>query len=407
MGAIMEGIVVNVGPHGTFIDVGAEKNALLFANVKDSWQFRRGDIISACRVDYVNPIAQRLAVRIVDMQAELAANRLPLEALKEGAVVDGVVTDQSGAGVFINIGAARDGRLNAPHKIGRRFRRGQVLRDLVISGVDLAKNQITFTLQDPEAALAELLMVGKPAPVWRSMGGEGGDAAPRSPRKKFAPGCFVDGVVSSITDRGIYVDLVGDDVDTKEFVALLHVPPQVRSEFQNGDRIEGMQIVRVTHGGPDGSLLELSMDDPELEDDERRNGMAKAGVVEQALQETPSTEADEFGSAEVNCIVAGRLADGRVVHVGPKDVFIDLGSGREGVLQVPSEFLGEFQEGDEVKGMLVDSVDSQGKVILSMEDPPLSAEEEEEDAPAATESQATEGHAPHDDQFAQVEASGL
>merc|ERR1719277_1123433 len=139
------------------------------------------------------------------------------------------------------------------------------------------------------------------------------------------------------------------------------------------------------------------MDDPELDEDERRNEIGK---------ETPSTEADDVGSNGVACAVAGQLVDGRVVHVGPKDVSVDLGSGHQGLLQVPAEFLGEFQEGDEVKGMLVDSVDPQGKLILSIEDP-LSAEEPEDVASAAPELQTAENLAPHGGQVAQAEAAGV
>jgi len=390
----MEGVVVNTGPHGTFIDVGAECNALLLASVKDSWQFRHGDIISACRVDYVDLTARRLRVRILDIQAELAGNRMPLEMLKEGDVVDGVVTNVSNSfGVFINVGAARDGRLSVDRRFAGLFRRGQVIRDLRVASVDLAQLRIALALVDPEAASKELLMVGKPEVVWKSMGDAREDAPAAAPRKAFVPGCAVDGVISSITLHGIFVDVLEDDPSMERHTALLHVPPEKRSEFQEGDYIEGMQVVRAGLVGPNAVWLELSMEDPELGGNEQDGCMTKTDHDGQTPQMTPSTEAqceaveeeaaareedevEELEVAGVSHIVAGQLVDGCVTFVSPEAVFVDLGSGREGVLEVPAEFLCEFQKGDEVKGMLVNRVDSDGKVFLSIEDPDLFPEDE-------------------------------
>jgi len=173
-----------------------------------------------------------------------------------------------------------------------------------------------------------------------------------------------------------------------------------------------VQRARGGHIGG-GTLLEVLMEDPELEpelepelwgeecQEQRCRKGARAGAAREALlprgalrQAGNEADAEERESADISCPAVGQLVDGRVTYMGLEAATVDLVSGREGVLQVPSGFLSELQEGDEVKGMLIDGLASDGKVLLTVEDLFLVPDEEvagsaagpksvDDDAPAA------------------------
>merc|ERR1719350_1543592 len=65
-----------------------------------------------------------------------------LEDMREGDVLEGVVTNVSPAGVFVDVGAVRDARLSIPARFGRRFRIGDVVQDCTIESIDLDQGRM-------------------------------------------------------------------------------------------------------------------------------------------------------------------------------------------------------------------------------------------------------------------------
>lgn len=198
---------------------------------------------------------------------------MPLEEVKIGDVFEGVVTNVSTSGVFVDIGAVRDARLAVSAKIGRCFRIGDVVQDCTIERVDLERGRMSATLPDPDAAVRDL------PPKDR---GQKGQSAPKAkaqrPKAKSAPraksesrpfkpveaamsledlhvGDVVDGIVSNKTPYDVFIDIgCGKD-------ARLALPRRLCAQFRKGDQVYGMRVEQV-----DLTLRRVSvvLDEPEL-----------------------------------------------------------------------------------------------------------------------------------------------
>lgn len=280
-GAEVEAIVTNTGNYGVFVDIGAERNARLNMRLREQRRFKRGDKVTVT-IESVDTDTNKVSVTIEDIDEEIEPNRRPLEDFEEGDVLDGVVVDKNQYGTWINIGCIKDGRLNVTTRVGRTFVRGQVVRDLVIDTIDLEKQWIQLSVDDPEAAAADLTIVsleamqGKARKTGKGKGKAKAKAKAKSvaEKKETAParsekangkpevqytgppvGSYVDGMVTSITARGVTVSL--EDGMTGS----LQVSAELQEQFQKGDRVQGMKVEKVGQNG----MPILSMEDPELE----------------------------------------------------------------------------------------------------------------------------------------------
>jgi len=233
-------------------------------------------------------------VSIEDVDEALSESRVPVEEIKKGTYVNGVVDNKSSAGVFVNIGVEGcHGRLQAPRFLGVQLQRGQILRDLYIGTVDVELGRISLLLDDVEGAIEEMEMVSAHAllpdldqdntgakPKSKAKAKEAKEAkkppaakdakdtkTPREPKAKQAKdheedvdvnvkvGDLVDGVVVKISAKNVLVD-IGGGVRCN-----LGVPSELKDEFRRGDRVQGMKVERISSAG----VITLSMDDPELE----------------------------------------------------------------------------------------------------------------------------------------------
>merc|ERR1719510_1275338 len=80
-----------------------------------------------------------------------------------------------------------------------------------------------------------------------------------APDMDFMQGDFVDGVVTSISTKGVMVNIGAETLGT------LVVSAELKNEFQKGDRVQGMKIEKINAST---GAITLSMEDPELEVDE-------------------------------------------------------------------------------------------------------------------------------------------
>lgn len=252
----------------TAVMKGAERNAILAIPARYWKRFRRGDRLDQCIINSVHLDTRKLAVTIEDPEAAITANHVPLEEIVEGSYVDGVVVNKSPAGTFVNIGAIKDGRLAVPRSIGIKFVRGQVLRNLLIERVDLQRNWIALKPDNLKQPFSDIEMVG--LQLTKGMAKAKTKATTKAkaktkanpvlaPDMDFMQGDFVDGVVTSIATKGVMVN-IGAETN-----ATLVVSAELKSEFQKGDRVQGMKIEKIN---ATSGAITLSMEDPELEVDE-------------------------------------------------------------------------------------------------------------------------------------------
>lgn len=272
-GAVLAGVVVNSVKFGVFVDVGAEVNALLQIPSRYWRKFARGDHLDECIIQDVDFDRRRITVALEDPDHALAINRTALEELSPGMYVEGVIDHKNRFGVWVNVFAENMGRLNLQRRYTSRFLNGQVVRNIVIESVDLERRKLGLTLENPEDAVTdELVMVGIPPP-------EPGMRRPRNQAKSKAKakakqarqlqalppatlgpqaGDWVNGVVTNIVARGVVVDIGTDRLGT------LVVSAELKAQMQKGDQIQGMKVERVSGNG----AATLSMEDPMLEIDD-------------------------------------------------------------------------------------------------------------------------------------------
>eukprot|EP00439_Symbiodinium_sp_Y106_P064190 s915_g10.t1 len=95
--------------------------------------------------------------------------------------------------------------------------------------------------------------------------------------------------------------------------------------------------------------------------------------VEEVAEPEPKEEKEE--EPEEMQLEPGDLVDGVVTTINNKGVWVNIGGGKKGLLEVPAELKGEFRRGDSVQGMRVEEVKEDGNPVLSMDDPELEVEE--------------------------------
>jgi len=311
--AVLTGVVTCKAENGVYVDVGAERDALLSCPARFWKKFWPGDILDGLTPEGLNLERRRFKVHLPDPEAALAKNREPLSSFELGSYVDGVIEARNQYGIFVNIRAENTGRLNIPYSLRPQFFRGMVVKQVKIVDVDAENRRIGLALEDPEVACSERAVVSlnatdttakvkvKAGATAKAAEGRAKEAKPRlkaeavakeaKPKAKAEPaakeakvkakvkaetvaqvetkakaidevdiqaGCFVDGVVTDILAKGVLVDIGLDAMCT------LVVSAELKKEFQKGDRVQGMMVEKVS---PTGNIT-LSMEDPELELDE-------------------------------------------------------------------------------------------------------------------------------------------
>eukprot|EP00811_Abedinium_folium_P034834 NODE_7682_length_1558_cov_4.218029.p1 GENE.NODE_7682_length_1558_cov_4.218029~~NODE_7682_length_1558_cov_4.218029.p1 ORF type:complete len:375 (-),score=126.77 NODE_7682_length_1558_cov_4.218029:432-1487(-) len=236
----------------------------------------------------------------------------PIEELRIDSVVSGTVRSSSDNGVFVDIGAARHGRLELPRRANYLFRRNMELSDMIISSIDYEKGLFSLEIVgDPMAAVAQAIGwgtadagdgIGSPhlgrgggpqghAPAGAAAAqtgartgtggrgnlGRGGGAVPPPARRPVAAraappaattgmkplcdfhvGDSVDGVITGVSSRNAFVDIGCSSY------ARLVVPDAAPEIFQVGDHVHGMVVEEVDTVR---DQVVVSLEDPELEVD--------------------------------------------------------------------------------------------------------------------------------------------
>jgi len=327
VGDVFSGTVTNVSPSGVFLDIGLARDARLSVTTKIGRCFRVKDTVPGCTVESFDLERGRVTVVLDDPEAVVKdlppkapkerapkaqsqpeakskakaqpkakttpkppmasrEDRILIEELEVGAIVDGTVSNKSQAGLFIDIGCEKDARLNVPRNVGQQFMRGDEVYGMKIESVDLEKNQISVILEDPQleefqmpaarakpapkpkakaAAKSQLEEVqmpaarAKPAPKPKEKAAAKSQAQKPGglPVTRFRPGANADGIVTGVTNQGVYVD-IGAVTD-----GLLKLPRALALQFRVGDEVHGMEVESVDK---EKERVILSLEEPALEE---------------------------------------------------------------------------------------------------------------------------------------------
>jgi len=289
-----------------------------------------------------------------------------------------------------------------PKNVMSRFRRNDEICGMVVETVDVEKNQIAVTLEDPElddAGYEAPSRTGGAAATKAAAKPKGkAKAQPKAnnpnglPVSKFKVGHTADGVVTTIGSQGVFVD-IGSVRD-----GVLKVPRSLAKEFRVGDEVHGMAIEAVD---AQTDRVTLSLEDPELKEDAEAN--LRGGPAPRAGSNGPNakkasknSEGGGKGSPSpkpkaqsqpkakpkakaqakegkswahpqgtlLEELEVGSACNGVVTNRGSFGVFLDIGAVKDGKLRLQRDDWKKFMKGDEVEDMIIESVDVESEQIL-------------------------------------------
>jgi len=462
VGSCYDGVVTNCSPFGIFVDFGAIKDGLV--RLPPRLQGRgpkRGTALRGLRVTSCDPSTERVVLevdaaslqrldrkllprssrsnsrggdrssseapgsgewssgsgrRATSSQQDRAgsqrqrrqytneAQRVPLEELKQGSIVEATVKNVGPFGVFLDIGAASDARLRVPTREGRRlFRRGDIVPGCHIDWVDPGLRRIQVSLPDdsvgrsmeeppPASSRPSHAEVGNSADQ-RSRAASGSALRRQSPLRGPASvpleGSIVNGYVRNCSAAGVFVD-IGWAQDAR-----LDVPQDMARQFQSGDEVVGM---RIEHVDVNTCRITASIDEPELAvtyGQESATAPRVAFAQESHLEQMPEQRSTERvarpkpalesagqrpkpAARDVPVHRVGDVLDGTVIRVSPSGCFVDVGDIMNARLDVTRELAKQFRKGDRVLGMRVERIARyNGEVTVSLEDPWLEDEQDQ------------------------------
>jgi len=332
VGQQLIGTVTNITAYGAFVDVGSDRGDGLVPSTKMSTG-KIDDINKVLSVGqevkvWVSNIRDDSAIELsmIKRLAEPSSNRVPMSDFQVGQKVTGAVTNVETYGVFVDIGAARDGLLPSSKFAGDVPSLWQEV-GLWVSKVQDSKLELSMTAPTDEADLVEDL--------------------PRKSIEDLVPGQKLAGVVKNVQNYGAFIN-VGAERD-----GLL---PKNRMEgsLDPGDHIE--VFVRAIRD--DGRFeLTLSSDD----------------VVGESVDEA-APAGDEESRLPVQGLEVGAKITGTVKKVVAFGVFVDVGATRDGLVPI-SKVLDEFVEdgqiqleGGEEVDVWVSQVRPDGALELTMDE---------------------------------------
>lgn len=479
VGVDYEGVITNVVNYGVFVDIGAVTDALIRIQDQNKHRFRKGEQLKGLKVAECDEDEQKILLTIdadaipdvrekgpeeqkegkskTDRSGEKGKNAKkdwghadgkPLDEFSEGHVVEGTVTNVSTSGVFVDIGAAKDARLDVKASIGRKFRVGDIVEQCEVASIDAEKGRMAVKLQDIDAALQSLperepkqkktvpkakskakakaprkthnkvgndneygdedwdedwdeywqgnnhATPGKKMSKTKRKAGLVDDDEGNSRLEQMEVGDTVDGVVVNKSTAGVFVDIgCGKD-------ARLSVPRNIGRKFAINEEIFNMIVESVELEPTIRISVELSEEDLADKGDEgspsRRQPRPKAKAKAKPKAKGKADQTNSWrhpGKRPVSRYEIGQSVDGIVTYVALKTgAFINIGAVTDGVLKLSSKILKDFRVGDEVYGMLVEYVDLQTeRIYLSLEEPELEAAEKWEHPDGAEISEFTPG----------------
>eukprot|EP00435_Cladocopium_sp_Y103_P015373 s1416_g3.t1 len=434
------GTVTNVGQFGVFVNFGAVKDGLLKVPSKLGRRLKKGMQIEDLTITSLDPDAGKVVMEVDETQLQDLEPRprsrgrspapksraksprprarpkrtwnhpgaTPLEELQEGDVFEGTVTNVSVYGVFVDLGAVRDARLNVPAAIGRKFRIGDVVQDCIIDKLDLEQGRMSVAL--PEEALAEAAKAkdskatpkasakakakaqvkakAKAATQATRAPAEaprvGSTSAKAKPRAKSLPRGGTTGGATASPARA-QPKRAASAGPTRAPGGGKGAP--VRERPERPAPKQRAAPARGTNGGTSGGATAA----PARAQPKRassggpaRPGGGKGAPARERLERPAAkqraaapTTRETTGGIPIEKLRVGLAVDGIVTNNNQYGVFVNIGCAKDARLNVNRQMAKEFRKGDEIYGMTIESVDlEKNQISCSLEDPELFVEEE-------------------------------
>jgi len=378
------GTVTNVGQFGVFVNFGAVKDGLLKVSSKLGRRLKKGMQIEDLTITSLDPDAGKVVMEVDEAQLQDLEPRprsrgrspapksraksprprarpsrrtwnhpgaTPLEELQEGDVFEGTVTNVSVYGVFVDLGAVRDARLNVPAAIGRKFRIGDVVQDCIIDKLDLEQGRMSVAL--PEEAL-------------EAAAAKDSKATPKASAKAKAKAkAQVKAKAKAATTRApAEAPRVGS--------TSAKAKPRAKSLPRGG-----------TSGGATAAPARAQPKRAASAGPARAGGKGAPEKRERTTERPAAKQRPAPATRETNGGIAieklrvGLAVDGIVTNNNQYGVFVNIGCAKDARLNVSRQMAKEFRKGDEIYGMTIESVDlEKNQISCSLEDPELFVEEE-------------------------------
>jgi ribosomal protein S1 len=301
---------------GLFIDVGAEKEALLrirsLGADKTTADYKVGDELTDLIITRVDPRQNQLEVNIIGVEA-VPDDTKQLSDLTVGTEVDGEVVRIMEFGVFINIGATRDA-LWATQQLPKprtEFKAGDKVTGLKIIECDVEKSRLSVS-DRPTAADYEV-------------------------------GQEVTGKVMKIMAFGLFVDI---GASTEALIPASRLEKDSPTEYTVGEVLPGLKI-----------------------------GVLDVATNKISVNQLEGGKALKSGRISIDDLKVGQQIKGVVRTAKEYGVFVDIGLGRKDAL-LPSGSLNDdvkpesFQPNQEIE-VYVAMIDAgQERITLSQKEPP-------------------------------------
>lgn len=448
IGQTVDGRVTNVSPYGVFVDVGAERDARLSIPTRYGRRFRIGDSVYDIRLDEIDVAGQRITATIED--PDLATRELPpkprgkakaspapkrasskprqdsttlgqnsgttvyLEDLEIGSMVSGVVANNNQYGVFVDISCGKDALLKVPGRFRNQLQIGHEIIDMRVDDVDLERNTVKLSMDDPETSIngaggsmnpvprtstrmskamakPTSKATARPGPWPQTSPQQGPSPKPATkprggPQVPHRVGDIVDGSVTRLGADCAYLDI---GLPPNSAQAILRLDQSILQEFRLGDAVNGMTVESI-----DRRQVVLSLEDPELEDsepfpaanrfeeDDDESDVSMQGSRSLPLSHPKSRQnmTVMFDSEEnpdwshtdgpnLDEIEVGIEVSGVVMSSSRVGVFVDFGADRNGRLLLQANEWRKYEVGNEIDRIIVDHVDAQkGLVTLALPD---------------------------------------
>lgn len=420
------GRVTNVGQYGVFVDFGAVKDALLKVPTKVGRRLKKGMDVDGLTILSIDAAAGKVVMEADESQFEdlpsrprkpaakaksgaapKAATRTrsrprrtwdhsgatALEEISVGDVFEGRVTNVSVYGVFVDVGAVRDARLNIPATIGRRFSIGDAVPECVIETVDLEQQRMSASLPDAEAVVRDLPPKERaPRPATKAQAKPKPKAAaaqraqsPR-PQAKTQPKAKAKGAGKGADERDLEMERLRKELEAMK-AAMRGMPMKEQGRAPKA----AAQPARATPKAA-GAAARSQSPKPKAAPKGTAKAAPKATPKAATAKATPKAKSATAKARSASPAPGGRRAeegipieklrvgssvDGIVTNKNQYGVFVNIGCTKDARLSVSKDLAKDMRKGDEIYGMLIESVDlDKNQISCFLEDPELYVEEE-------------------------------
>jgi len=267
--------------------------------------------------------------------AQWTAERTPLENLKVGQVVKGLVTSRPPR-VFVDIGAVELAQLDVAAELSSKIKLSEEISGMKVTSINVTGNKLVVGLEGTEAEA----IAARPAPEKASMMKTKTSSSEAEPR-------------TAATGEGYKITFFVKDARKWD--------DALKKKILRNIQVDGMAVNSIDLISNHVVLSFAAASDGEP---------TKTAPVQSKRNKTFNSAFDNLGE--------GSLVDGKVASISYLGVFVDAGMGSFGLIRLSPQQLREVRDrmvhGEEVRGLRVDMDDKKkGLLGLRFDDAALAA----------------------------------